>query len=123
MNELLTVQNSAHTLAQPIQARRCASYLCRLRGYMFRKHIDPNDGLLFIYPRESRVDTSIHMLFVFTDLAVFWLDSQDTVVDKVLAKSWRPAYAPARAARYILEAHPNHIDDFQVGEKVELLHA
>jgi uncharacterized membrane protein (UPF0127 family) len=123
MSELLTVQDSTHSLARPIQARRCASYLCRLRGYMFRKRIDPNEGLLFIYSRESRVDTSIHMLFVFTDLAVFWLDSQQTVVDKVLAKSWRPAYAPGRGARYILEAHSDHLGDFQIGEKVELIHA
>ena len=123
MKNTLVVQNSSHSLPNPILARRCASYLCRLRGYMFRRQVETDEGLLFIYPRESRMDTSIHMLFVFTDLAVFWLDSQNTVVDKVLARSWRPAYAPARAARYILEAHPDHIDDFQVGEKVELLHA
>jgi hypothetical protein len=123
MSDILTVQNSAHSLARPIRARRCAGYFCRLRGYMFRRRIDPQDGLWFVYPRESRLDTSIHMLFVFTDLAVFWLDSRKMVVDKVLAKRWRPAYAPARAARYILEAHPDRIDDFQLGEIVDLLHA
>lgn len=90
---------------------------------MFRRRLAADEGLLLVEPRESRLDTAIHMLFVFTDLAVFWLDSDGVVVDKVLARAWRPAYAPRRPARYILETRPERIDDFQVGERLEFLHA
>ncbi len=57
------------------------------------------------------------------DLAVFWINSELQVVDKVLAKSWRPAYVPCRPARYVLELHPDHLLDYEIGDKVGLLDA
>ena len=90
---------------------------------MFRRSLAPNEGILLVERRESRVDTAIHMLFVFTDLAVFWLDANRIVIDKVLARAWRPAYVPRRPARYILETCPKRIDDFQIGEQMEFLDA
>ena len=42
------------------------------------------------------MDTSIHMLMVFMDLGVVWINNDCQVVDTVLAKSWRPAYFPKR---------------------------
>ena len=65
------------------------------------------------------LDSSIHMLFVPFDLAVFWINSQMEVVDKVIARSWRPAYFPAKAARYILEIHSSRFNDYEIGHKVE----
>ncbi len=95
----------------------CRSFACRLRGLTFRKHIPQDWGLLLVQGRSSRLDSSIHMLFVFTDLAVIWLDDDFRVVDKVLAKAWRPFYAPAKPARYVLELHPQHLKDFSIGQK------
>lgn len=89
---------------------------------MFRGRLAPDDGLLLVEGRDSRVDASIHMLFVPFDLAVFWISSANTVVDKVLAKSWWPAYFPNSAARYILELHPSRWDDYRIGEKVQFRH-
>ena len=40
------------------------------------------------------------------------------VVDKAIAKSWRPAYFPAKAARYTLEIHPSRYNNYEVGDKV-----
>ena len=42
-----------------------------------------------------------------------------TVVDKVLAKSWKPAYFPKADAKYTLEIHPNRFADYEIGDKVE----
>ncbi len=42
-----------------------------------------------------------------------------TVVDKIIAKFWRPAYFPAGLACYILEIHPDRWEDYQKGDKVE----
>ena len=69
--------------------------------------------------RDSRLDTSIHMFFVPFDLAVFWINSEMAVVDKVIAKSWRPAYFPKADAKYTLEVHPDRWRDYEIGDKVE----
>ena len=45
-----------------------------------------------------------------------------TVVDKVLARAWRPAYVPARPARYVLEVHPDLYSAYAVGDKVQVIH-
>jgi uncharacterized membrane protein (UPF0127 family) len=58
------------------------------------------------------------MLFVYMDLAVVWINSAHTVVDTVLARSWRPAYAPHQPARYILEIHPSRLNEFKIGDHV-----
>jgi uncharacterized membrane protein (UPF0127 family) len=86
---------------------------------MFRSSLPTNEGLLLAGARDSRIDSSIHMLFVPFDLAVFWINSELRVVDRVIAKSWRPAYLPVQPARYTLEIHPDRLDDYLVGDKVE----
>jgi uncharacterized membrane protein (UPF0127 family) len=90
---------------------------------MFRSHLGVDEGLLLVTDRDARLDSSIHMLFVPFDLAVFWINSQLEVVDKVIARSWRPAYFPARPARYILEIHTSRFNDYEIGQKVEFQNA
>ena len=41
------------------------------------------------------------------------------VVDKVFARSWRPAYFSKQPARYVLEIHPERWEDFEIGDGVE----
>jgi uncharacterized membrane protein (UPF0127 family) len=106
-----------------IYAGYCDSFLCQLRGLTFRHQIARDEGLLLVQRHDSRLEASIHMLFCFTDLAVIWLDSSFIVVDKVLAKVWRPAYFPARPAKYILEIHPERLGDFEISDQVELENA
>jgi len=101
----------------------CDTFLCKLRGLMFRSRLFPEEGLLLVEKKDSRLDTSIHMLFVPFDLAVIWINSDMRVVDKVIARSWRPAYFPKADARYTLEIHPNRWDDYQIGDKVEFRNA
>jgi uncharacterized membrane protein (UPF0127 family) len=86
---------------------------------MGRSSLDQSEGLLLVEAHDSRLDTSIHMFFVYMDLAVIWINSGHTVVDTVLARSWRPAYAPRQAARYILEIHPSRLNEFTIGDQVE----
>ena len=77
---------------------------------------------MLVEARDSRLDTSIHMFFVWTDLAVAWVDSKNEVVDNVLAKAWRPYYAPVRPARYVIEFQPQRHGDFRPGDRVEFEH-
>jgi uncharacterized membrane protein (UPF0127 family) len=119
MPHTIIIQNLTKQIGQPARVGFCDSFLCRLRGLMFRARLDHDDGLLLVERRDSRVDTSIHMLFVSFDLAVFWINSDMTVVDKVIAKSWRPAYISKADARYTLEIHPDRFGDYEIGDKVE----
>lgn len=100
------------------RAKWCSSYWCRLRGLMFRRSLPEDEGLIFVYGRESVLETSIHMLFMAFSIATLWLDAEGRVVDKVLAKPWRLAYAPRRAAQYVIEAHPSLLERVQIGEKL-----
>ena len=54
------------------------------------------------------------------DIAVIWLDSDYMVVDKKKAKKWALSYIPAKPACFVLEAHPDRYDDFQVGNVISL---
>ena len=113
------VHNLKQSLAKPACVGYCDSFLCRLRGLMFRSRLAPDEGLLLVQSRDSRLDSSIHMFFVPFDLAVFWINSKMEVVDKVIAKSWRPAYFPKTKAKYILEIHPDRFNDYNTGDRVE----
>jgi uncharacterized membrane protein (UPF0127 family) len=121
--KIIHLENTNQPLPAPLQAVYCDSFLCRLRGLMFRSDLPRNEGLLLVEARDSRLDTSIHMLFVFMDLAVIWINSEFTVVDTVLARTWRPAYAPRRPARYILEIHPSRLNEFKIGDHVAFQYA
>jgi hypothetical protein len=61
------------------------------------------------------------MLFVWTDLAVFWVDSKMFVVDKILAKSWRPYYGSHVPAQFAIELNPLQMDVFHVGDKLDFI--
>src|SRR3989338_7990502 len=74
----------------------------RMRGLMFSRR--PDYALILCMPRESRIGSAIHMLFVFYPLDVLFLNAKKRVVDKVL--SLRPFslnYVPKRAAKYVVE--------------------
>ncbi len=119
MSRILHIRNLDFPKQTPLQIKYCDSFLCRLRGLTFKAELAPIEGLLLVQKRDSRLDTSIHMLGVSFDLAVIWINSSMQVVDKVLAKSWHLAYAPKEEAQYILEIHPDRLDEFEIGHKVK----
>jgi uncharacterized membrane protein (UPF0127 family) len=89
---------------------------------MFRKRLYNEDGTLLVNNKDSKIDSSIHMVFVFMDLGIVWINSQLVVVDKIVAKSWAPFYQPKVAARFTLEIHPDRLNDFEIGDTVEFIY-
>lgn len=79
-----------------LTAQYCQSFTCQLRGLTFRRQLAPHWGLLLVQPRQSRLEAAIHMMFMWIDLAVIWLNSEGEVVDTRLARRWRLAYVPRR---------------------------
>lgn len=117
------VQSRNNPIASPPRVKYCESFLCRLRGLTFRAPVTRDEGLLLVFGRDSRMDSSIHMLGVGFDLAVFWINSDLRLVDKIVAGAWKPAFFPKEPARYVLEVHASRINDLQVGDMVEFQNA
>ncbi len=63
------------------------------------------------------------MLGVSFDIAVFWINSEMKIVDKIVAGAWKPAFFPKEPARYVLEVHAGRINDFEIGQAVEIQNA
>lgn len=99
-------------------AKWCDSFSSKLRGFTLRRHLVATDGLVLVYGSEGTVNTSIHMLFVFFDLGVIWVNEAGEVVGKVLAKQWRPSYVPPAPARYVIEGHPAILETVAIGDHI-----
>ena len=100
------------------RARWCNGFASKLRGFLFRRALDDGEGLVLVEKRDSRMSTAIHMLFVFLDLGVVWVNGEGEVVDTVRARPWRLSYAPQAPARYVIEAHPDVLHEVAVGNHV-----
>ena len=112
------IVNQTHPTENPILAKYCQSFFCQLRGLMFTSDLPENSGVLLVQGTDSRVNASIHMMFMRIDLAVFWINSEFTVVEKVLARRWKLGYVPNSPARYVLETSVTSLNDFNIGDKV-----
>src|SRR5512136_1206594 len=98
----IRIINQTQPKSKPILAKYCQSFFCQLRGLMFTQSLPENYGLLLVQGSESRLNASIHMMFMKLDLAVFWIDKNYTVVDMVLARRWKLMYLPKKAAKFVL---------------------
>lgn len=115
---VVNIRNITHPLKQSILAKYCSSFLCQLRGLTFCKHLAVDQGLLLVQSRDSRLEATIHMAFMWIDLCVVWINSTGEVVDVKLARCWRPVYVPKQPARYILELDSSRLHDFMIGDQV-----
>lgn len=120
MERWLQVYNRTQGGEALLRARWCASFGCRLRGLTFRRNLPPGEGLLLVESRESVPGAGIHMMAVFMELGVVWLDADFRVVDTVCAQPWR-MYLPAAPARYILEGTPALLEHVKMGDQLELV--
>jgi uncharacterized membrane protein (UPF0127 family) len=114
------VTNKTRLSSSVVNAIYCDSFLCQLRGLMFRRSLDLQEGLLLVQKGDSKIEAAIHMLFMWINLAVVWIDTAGQVVDVRLARRWRPIYIPRSPARYILEMHTDRIGDFEIGDRIEI---
>ena len=101
-----------------VHVQRCDSFFSRLRGLMFTSELPADGGILLADKAESRSNSAIHMFFMGYDITVLWLDKNWVIVDKALAKRWRPFYMPRQPAQYVVELHRDRYDDYVIGEKM-----
>lgn len=79
------------------------TFFKRFRGLMLKPRVE--NALLFVLPAETRVNASIHMFFMLTEIDVIFLDGDRRVVDVRRARPWR-LYVPRKAAKYVIETPP-----------------
>jgi len=101
------------------QARWCDSFGSKLRGFSFRRQLGAQEGLVLVESRDNRVNTAIHMLFVFFSLGVIWVNDAGEVVGTAVAKPWRLSYVPPAPARYVIEGQPALVNRVQVGDHIQ----
>lgn len=119
MPKTVTIENKSRPPRGLLRVKYCDTFASQLRGFTFRSSLAGEEGLILVGTRDSRIESSIHMFFVSFDLCVLWINSAMQVVDKVLAKPWRPAYFSKQPARFVVELHPDRWADFEIGDTVE----
>jgi uncharacterized membrane protein (UPF0127 family) len=85
---------------------------------MFSRQLKQGSGIILVENSESRINTSIHMMFMNYDLTVLWLDKNLVIVDKILAKKWRLFYLPKKPAQYVVELHQSKFADYSIGDQL-----
>jgi uncharacterized membrane protein (UPF0127 family) len=99
----------------------------RRLGYMFREHIGPTEGMLFIFDRPGR--HAIWMKNCLVPLDIIWLDPDFRVVEiapdrpPCPEQGECPSIAPMRQASYVLEiaAGGSAAQGLKVGQRVQVL--
>ena len=114
----ISVENETTPLQSGLAAGYCDSFLCRLKGLMFRNSIPDDWGLLLVQPSESIVNAAIHMFGVPFNLGVIWINDAGIVVDLAEVKKWFGVKSPKKSARFILEVTPSRLAEFNVGDKI-----
>ena len=117
----IQIVNKTSPFKETLTAGYCSSFLCRLKGLMFRRGIPEDWGLLLVQGGDSVVNSAIHMVAVPFDLGIVWINNSGEVVDKSEAKAWVGVKSPQEPARYILEVRPVHLDKFSVGDQIEFV--
>jgi uncharacterized membrane protein (UPF0127 family) len=112
----VVLEESGRVLVE--RARWCDDFLSRMRGFTFRRSLEEGEGLVLVEGSDSRVNSGITMLFCFMDLGVIWVNSGGEIVDKIVARPWRPSYLPQAPAKYAIEADPGVIKSVQIGERI-----
>ncbi|MFA4886957.1 MAG: DUF192 domain-containing protein [Candidatus Nanoarchaeia archaeon] len=96
-----------------LKVKVCESLFSKCRGLMFAKK-PVEDGLLFIFGSEQK--WSLHMLFVFFQIDVVYLNKEKKVVG--IKKKIMPfeVYIPGPKSKYIIEL--KDAGKIEVGEKL-----
>ncbi|MGI6589553.1 MAG: DUF192 domain-containing protein [Candidatus Iainarchaeum sp.] len=89
----------------------------RTKGLMFENEKKFDYALVFEFPTESKIRSSLHMLFVFFPIDVLFLNKNKIVVDKVTLTPFTPNYTPKKASKYVIEMPKGKAKGVKLGQK------
>ncbi len=88
-------------------------------GLMFSRRLPPKECVILQITKPSRLNSSVHMLFVFQELDIIFLDEDYKIVDMVRLKPFTFLYFPRKAAKYIIETNDKIINKVSIGDTIE----
>ena len=91
----------------------------KFKGLMFERAENFDYALVFILPREGRIESSVHMMFVFFPIDIVYLDAQKKVVEKATLEPWILNYTPKMGAKYFVELPEGKTKGISIGDEVE----
>lgn len=100
-----------------LQIKNARTYFQKAKGLMFTCKKDFNYCLIFDMGAESKIQSSIHMMFVFFPIFVVFLNENKVVVDTKIARPWG-FYSSKAPARYVLELPVKYIEKIRTGDKL-----
>lgn len=103
------------------KARAAESAFERMKGLMFESEKNFDYALVFKMPSESRMGSSIHMMFVFFPIDVLFLDSKGKIVDAVQGlRPWALNCTPKKPAKFIVEMPEGSVKSkrLKTGERI-----
>ncbi len=92
----------------------------KLKGLMFEGGEKFDYALVFVLKRESIINATIHMMFVFFPIDVVYLNRDKKVVDVV--KNLKPfisSGAPKKPSKYFIELPAGKSDGIKVGDELK----
>lgn len=101
------------------RVRIADSLFKRFKGLMFEKKKNFGFALVFPLEKESTLEASIHMLFVFFPIDVLWLDKNKKVVDKKTMGPFCLNCTPKEPSRFIIELPCGKAEKISVGDFLE----
>jgi uncharacterized membrane protein (UPF0127 family) len=117
---LSKIENITAPFSRPLHGKICTGFFDRFKGLMFNRDLAENECIILDEGTESKLNTSIHMFFMFYDIAVIWADKNWKVVEIKVARKWKPYYASSEPARFVLEARTGWFQSFHKGDQLRI---
>lgn len=96
------------------------SFWRRFKGLMFERKENFNYALIFELGNKTRIEGSIHMLFVFFPIDVVYLDEEKGVIEIAKnIKPWTLNYTPKKPAKFFIELPAGKAERISLEDRLE----
>jgi uncharacterized membrane protein (UPF0127 family) len=117
----LTFLNSNNDVKAKIDIQIADNDFDRELGLMFRKHMDENQGMLFIFPQDTIQNFWMHNTYIPLDMIFINSNKVIVTIQRATKTLSDQTYASTAPAQYVLEVNLDFSKKFniQVGDRVE----
>ncbi|MBS3117818.1 DUF192 domain-containing protein [Candidatus Woesearchaeota archaeon] len=96
------IKNGDKVVARKV--RWCTTPWQRFLGQRCKKNLREGEATIFLGKKETKLNMTVDMLFVFAPLDIIWLDSKKKIVDiKKGVLPFTPWIVPKKKAKYMIE--------------------
>jgi len=100
--------------------RHYTNIFLRSKGLRFAKPLRRGQAIVLEAVKESTMETTIDMFFVFFPIDVLWLNKEKEVIDlRRSVKPFTPMIIPRKPAKYVVELKKGVTNNIKIGDKIE----